>query len=270
MKILFAMSSLALLSGFVMGDTILENGGGPTFTNFPTNMATPLGTGTPFWDNHSGDFGGTNTANIGYFLGATGNFNGGTNYQANGYLSGAGSGGTNDAVPAFNLVHTTNSLFISLLGAYTGNTTNMFGIYNASLTGAAATSSEIALFGSTAATGTTANQSAVSFSNVGFYMTNSTNGVTWFSNSAMNTAAASGDPTGHQHFALFTTSTDPNIFFLGVTDWAFGNGGEGNGDYNDFLVKINASAVPEPATFALMGAGLLGLGFVRFRVRNRA
>jgi len=267
MKIFICMSALALISGLAMGDTVLENGGSPTFTNVPANLATGLGSGVPYWDNHSGDFGGSNTANIGYFLTATGNFSSGTNYSPSQYL--AAASGSPDVPAAFNLVHSTNSLILSLIGVTTGNTTDVFGIYNTAV-GAA---SEIPVFGpGTLTVGTNSNQSAIAFANVGFYLTDSA-GATWFSQSGNNVNGTSGDAAGHQHFTLFTTGTDPNTFYVGVEDW-IANSGEGvNGDYNDIIIKINADAagVPEPATFGMMGAGLLGLGIARFRTRkNRA
>jgi len=269
MKTLMTIGTLALISGFALGDTISENGGSPTFTNIPTLSSTPVGTG-PYWNNHSGDFGGSNTANIGYALTDTGNFSSGTiSPVATGYLSGPGSGdGTNDAAASFNLVHSTNSLLISLLGVTTNDLTNVFGIYNSSLTGAAAVASEIPLFGpGTLTVGTTRDESAVSFSTIGFYLLKS-GGITWFSNDSLNANAASGDLAGHQHFALFNVASNANLFYLGTEDWVT-NSGEGvNGDYNDIIVRVNATAVPEPATFALMGAGLLGLGYARFRSRK--
>jgi hypothetical protein len=271
MKPLIGICTVALISGLAMGDTILENGGSPTFTNIPGSIVAPTtATGVPYWNNTSTDCGAsTTTCNVGNFLTNTGAIASGTNYNPNQYLSGAGSGGSNDAAPSFNLVHSTNSLIISLIGVYTGNTTDQFGIYNAALTGAAATASRISLFGTNSALGSSMNESSIAFANVGFYMTNTINGVTWYSNSGLNVPGSSGDPAGHQHFALFTTGTDPNMFFLGITDWITGNGGEGNGDYQDLVIRVNADAVvPEPATFALMGAGLLGLGFARFRTRK--
>jgi hypothetical protein len=270
MKILMAMSSLALISGLAMGDTISENGGSATFTNVP-NLTTnaQLNSGIPYWDNHSGDFGGTNTANAGFFLTAAGSFSGGTNYSPNQYV--AASSGNPDAPTAFNLVHSTNSLLISLIGANTGGTTETFGIYDASKsTFATAAATEIALFGPgsmSAQVGTLRNESAAGFASVGFYLSNSSVGATWFSNTALNANGTSGDAAGHQHYALFTTGTDANTFYLAVEDWITG-AGDGLGDYNDLVIKINADAVPEPATFALMGAGLLGLGFARFRTRK--
>jgi hypothetical protein len=263
-KILIAVGSLALISGFAMADTINEGVNPGTFTVEPSNLSSP-GPTTPYWDNHSGDFGGSNTANIGYFLTALGNFSGGTNDQPNDYVSATG---VTDAPAAFNLVHTTNSLILSLLGVTTGNTTDIFGIYDTSV----GASSEIPLFGpGTLTVGTSKNESSVAPGNVGFYLTDSA-GATWFSQTSLNVNGSTGDTAGHQHFALFTTSTDPNTFYLGVEDW-ISNSGEGvNGDYNDLVIKINADqVVPEPATFGLLGAGLLGLGFARFRNRkNRA
>jgi hypothetical protein len=270
MKLLIALGTLALFSGFATGDTISENGGSATFTNVP-NLTTnaQLNSGIPYWDNHSGDFGGTNTANAGFFLTAAGSFSGGTNYSPNQYV--AASSGNPDAPTAFNLVHSTNSLLISLIGANTGGTTETFGIYDASKsTFATAAATEIALFGPgsmSAQVGTLRNESAAGFASVGFYLSNSSVGATWFSNTALNANGTSGDAAGHQHYALFTTGTDANTFYLAVEDWITG-AGDGLGDYNDLVIKINADAVPEPATFALMGAGLLGLGFARFRTRK--
>src|SRR5262249_2248281 len=133
--------------------------------------------------------------------------------------------------------------------------------------------SEINLFGPSlnSQLGSSINESGISFTNVGFFLKNTVTGSTWFSNTASNVNGTSGDTAGHQHFAIFTTASNPNAFYLGIEDWIW-NSGEGiNGDYNDIIIRINASVVPEPETFALMGAGLLGIGYIRFRTRkNRA
>lgn len=263
MKTFIAIGAMALLSGLAMGDTIAENGGSPTFTNVPANLATGLGTGTPYWDNVSGDGA---SKNVGYFLTASGGFSGGTQYSPNQYL--AASSGSPDVPASFNLVHTTNSLILSLIGVTTGNTTDVFGIYDASKTGAQAISSELSVFGPGALTvGTAVDKSAAGFGSIGFFLTDSA-GATWFSNASQNVNGSTGDAAGHQHFAIFTTGTDPNTFYVGVEDWIT-NSGEGvNGDYNDIVIKINADAVPEPATFGMLGAGLLALGVARYRTRK--
>jgi hypothetical protein len=258
MRVLMAIATLAFAGGFALADTVLENGGAPTFTSLPSPLSTGLNSGVPYWNNHSGDFGGSNTANIGYFLTASGNFTGGTNYNPNGYLSGAGNP---DSPANFNLVRNTNSVIMTLLSLNTGGT-DSFGIYDASkTTTAAAAATEIPIFTTSTAVNTVLNASAA-YGSYGFYVTNA--GQTWFSNTALDVT----DGT-HQHFALFSTGTDPNVFYLGVTDWLFGNGGNGNGDYQDLVIRINSDTVPEPATFALMGVGLLGLGYARFRKKRR-
>jgi hypothetical protein len=262
MKILMAIGTLALISGFAVGDTVQENGGAPNFIALPSPLSTGLNTGVPYWNNHSGDFGGSNTANIGYFLTASGNFTGGTNYNPNGYL--AATSGNPNSPASFNLVRNTNSILITLLGTFTGGV-DAFGLYDASKsTIPTAAATEVPVLTTSTAVGTTVNESGISFTSYGFYVT--AGGNTWFSNTALD----ANDGT-HQHFALFNFAADANVFYLGLTDWFFGNGGNGNGDYQDLVLRINtdAAGVPEPATMALMGAGLLGLGYTRFRSRKK-
>jgi hypothetical protein len=75
-----------------------------------------------------------------------------------------------------------------------------------------------------------------------------------------------------QHFAIFN-STTAGIYYVAIEDWgSLGgpNNGEGIGDFNDVVFELNSSpsALPEPATFGLIGAGLLGLGLARLRARK--
>jgi hypothetical protein len=63
------------------------------------------------------------------------------------------------------------------------------------------------------------------------------------------------------------------MFFIGVEDGLNGDAIEGNGDFNDIMVRLITGApttpLPEPATFALIGSGLVGLLFARSRLGNR-
>lgn len=272
MKTWMTIGTLALVSGFALGDTVLENGGAPTFTNLPaeggTGIYTGVNTGTPYWDNLSSDKGGAGNscsgdcANIGDFLTATGSFTGGTNYNPNQYLSGsavanANGVGTNNGPAAFNLVRNTNSLIMTLLGVNTSGV-DAFGIYDTTHP-----SSLTPIFTTSTAPLTTANESG-GYASYGFYITNA--GQTWYSNTALDTTDGN-----HQHFVLFSFAADPNVFYLGISDWLYNNGGTGNGDYQDLVIRLNSDAVPEPATFGLMGLGLIGLGYARLRSRkNRA
>ena len=76
--------------------------------------------------------------------------------------------------------------------------------------------------------------------------------------------------------ALITTKTGDN-YYVGMEDnvnggRGFGAGGPGaisDRDYNDIIIRISATAVPEPATVGLMAFGLLALaGVARKRGRQ--
>jgi hypothetical protein len=277
-KALLVGATLAVAGGFAFGDTVYENGGPSAFTNMPANLAslTP-DSGTPYWNNDSGD---GSQKNIGYFLTGTGGFSGGTDYNPQGYLS---QPGTPDMPANFDLARTTNSLQITLLGTDTTDRTDVFGYYDASqTTTAGAEATEHPLFDTTSSvTGSTtvnlaSSLAASGITNYGFYMVKCadhpacTQTYTFFSNSALD--IASGDSAGHQHFALFNSAADPNVFYLGSEDWFWSGPVENLGDYNDMVFLINSDGIPtpEPATFVLVGAGLLGLGIAHFRRSSKA
>jgi len=78
------------------------------------------------------------------------------------------------------------------------------------------------------------------------------------------TTGTGSDPR-NQHFAVFE-GTGTEEYWLGMEDTPFNSGSDR--DYNDMIVRMQASAVPEPATFLTMGTLLLLAGNV-IRIRNR-
>jgi len=272
-KMWMTLGMLVLVSSVAQAVTITENGGAPSFTAFPGNLATGLGSGTPYWDNHSNDGGGagSNTGNIGYCLTGTGTCTPQPgNVSPTSYLSqtvGAGPDTPNDSPTSFNFTGFT-SLVITVVGLHTTDNNQTVGIYNAS-TGVG---SDTNVFTAPITLGSVSANEGAFATNLGFYLSKGCcTGTTWYTNDALNANGTTGDPAGHQHFALFTTA-NANVFYLGIEDWvANAAPSEGLGDYNDVILKLDftsAQGVPEPATFALMGAGLLGLGYARFRSRK--
>jgi hypothetical protein len=115
------------------------------------------------------------------------------------------------------------------------------------------------------------------YSDYGFYVTvcqsTALMGTTWictatntyFTDSRLNPAGA------HQQFALFTLASSPATYFLGIEDNLSYDAIEGWGDYQDIVIRFGTSTfgTPEPTTFFLVGAGLLGLFKAQRRVRQR-
>jgi hypothetical protein len=167
---------------------------------------------------------------------------------------------------------------------YAGNDANSFGYYDASqptVGGAAGT--EVPIYGSGAIPGSLGNSQTFLplYTNYGFYATVCQSTVlignfyqctatsTYFTNEALNP----GTENSHQHFALFSLASNPTTFFIGVEDGLNGDAIERNGDFNDIMVRVitgaPAAILPEPATFSLIGSGLVGLLFVRSRLGKR-
>ena len=168
---------------------------------------------------------------------------------------------------------------------YSGNMPTSFGYYDASqATLAGATASERTIYGSgsiPALVGATKTL-LPSYNDYGFWVTVCQSTVlvgatylctateTYFSNELLNV----GSESTHQHFAIFTLASNPSMFFIGVKDNLNNDAIEGYGDFNDVIIKISATnlsspyGAPEPVTFVLVGAGLLGLIIAQRRIRR--
>jgi len=308
-RVLILVSLLALVAGIASADPICATGTvgcsvtNGTLVNVPGSISNPgpgtncggvtgslgsapsqcgyLATG-PYWDNDSGK---GNFGNIGYFLTASGLYAGDTTYcpiASCDYLSSSG------APTSITLDSTSGHDVVTLLGDPTLDHTDVFGIYNTS------TMAETALAGPGSLLGDIGNPVSIAGDlsngeNYGFYLTRSCytecpvgdptpGSITLFSNVSLN-ACTTLEPSGTcntsaaQHFAIFESTTAPNVYYIGIEDWGLlggVNNGEGNGDFNDIVFELNTNIppVPEPATFSLIGAGLFGIGLARLRTRK--
>ncbi len=85
-----------------------------------------------------------------------------------------------------------------------------------------------------------------------------TDAGTWYSDDTLNRDKM-------DHFIAFTTPK-AGEYILAFEDWAVTLGDH---DYNDLIVKVKQVApVPEPSTFLLVGAGIIGVCLTRKRFRK--
>ena len=229
----------------VMADTFLGTSGGGW-----ADMPTPDQQAPPFWDNQSSDPQPPNYGNVGqYLLTGYGGFPAATGQ----YWS---IGGLVDNNVTFNGVKggQTESLLIEVAGNAGSNELYAYNVANPH--------ERILIFDGSATAGATV-QKNITFSQYGFLLVG--NGGSFFSGSGHG--EVSSDATSN--FAFFQNPALSGVWWIGIEDLTTAaTGKEGFGDFQDMIIKV--STVPIPPTALLLGSGLLGLGILVGRRRNKA
>ncbi len=197
--------------------------------------------GGEYWDNRSSD--GNGYANIGYYLTKTGDYVSRADYEHPGnikYL--ANIDGT--AVSSWGLTYASAEK-LSLKFEWAGYAgVNEFGWFAMGNKSALHT-----IFAGADSAGASYTLTMPVGTAYGFYF--KSNGNTWYTD-------GNGD-----HFALF--QADSGTYWLGMEDLPLAASDK---DYNDMIVKISSSPVPEPGTILLLGFGLIGAAGIRRKLRK--
>jgi hypothetical protein len=244
---------LILFSASAFADTISGTGGDGWQTWVAANAN---GDGKPYWDGSSTD--GTN-ASVGNYLTNTGYFSSGNAgpgaipFWGGAYISGS-TVSVGAADQSFYFTKTGTSDLAALKIEVAGNAdVNVFGWYDV---GSPSTLHPI--FTGLQSAGDSAT--FIPSTNYGFYFKSSpTSGtLTYLTQSNLSQS----NDNGNQHFAVFQ---DGSSFWIGMEDLAFSGSDK---DYNDMIVKVSSTSVPEPATMLLLGLGLFGVAGIRRKIKK--
>jgi hypothetical protein len=288
MKMFGIIAAAILIPAAALADTISSPGA--TFVNVPLTFQSTTGTNSvPFWNNKSSD--GLNM-NGGDFLTGSNATMGLTDYLGSGggfgnYLSTGGS--APDAPANFSFLQSALSAQITLLYTNAGANYSAYGteigLYNVQdPTQKVALFAHGTLYNPDPFSGGVYNNNLVpqtpfavnTWANYGIYANTcgyNPNGSIYCNTYYSTTGLSSNEGFMHQHFALFQNPLIPQTYLVAFEDSRGWNTTEGYGDFNDAIFQIQTTtipirtvevlATPEPATFSIIGLGLIALGLFR-------
>lgn len=243
LAVVFFIFSLFLAGKNAFADMIIGSSG----TGWQSWTTSDLdNNGNPYWDHSSWD--GSNK-NIGNCL--TSN-NCGLYNTTPGVIDYWGAiGGAADSNFYFKGSASSNDTFTLVLELAGYRSTNIFGWYDIDPVTKAKGNNHTIFNGSDGAG--ISNTFSVS-EYYGFFFQVPATGKIYYTQSDYN----SNGLKGQQHFSVF--QQNGNSFWLGMEDLSFCT----DNDYNDMILHdVTPSSVPEPSTFSLIVAGILGIGILR-------